>query len=351
MNIVVLAGGLSPERDVSLTSGSLIANALIAKGHRVLLLDPYLGTTLDSEPLSLFTSKPYPPHAVQTTEPDLAALRAMTDQGDARIGKNVALLCQAADIVYNALHGDAGEDGRIQGFLDCLGVTYTGTGALGAMLAMDKDIAKTLLSAAGIATPRGIVFDPSDPNAAQTILKEIGLPCVIKPCSCGSSVGVSMVDCADELHAAIALGAKYEHRLLAEVKLVGRELTVGFLEGVTLPPMEIIPKHGFYDYQNKYQAGMTEELCPAPLSDDICAYVTDLTARGFAALHLDAYARFDFILTDDQTAYCLEANALPGMTPTSLLPQMAAHVGLSYDALCEYIVALAVKKKQEKQEK
>ncbi len=344
MNIVVLAGGYSPERDVSLTSGSLIANALISRGHRVLLLDPYLGTTLPTDPLTLFHSEPYEPYRVHAAEPDLAALRVCADNGSALIGKNVDVLCRAADVVYNALHGDAGEDGRMQGYLDCLGVRYTGTGAVGAMLSMDKDVAKTLLAAAGIPTPRGIVFDPRDESAYQKILDCIGLPCVIKPCSCGSSVGVSMVENEKELRDAIALGANYEHRLLAEVKIVGRELTAGFLDGVTLPPMEIIPKEGFYDYKNKYQAGLTEELCPAPLTEEQTALITELTARGFAALQLGCYARFDYILTADNTAYCLEANALPGMTPTSLLPQMAAYAGLSYEDLCEHIVQLAMKK-------
>lgn len=344
MNIVVLAGGYSPERDVSLTSGSLIANALIWRGHRVLLLDPYLGTTLPSDPDTLFQSEPYPVHSVKTAEPDLAALKAQADQGEALVGKNVDHLCRRADVVYVALHGGAGEDGRLQGYLDCLGVPYTGTGALGAMLSMDKDIAKTLLSAAGIPTPHGIVFDPTDESAADRILAEVALPCVIKPCSCGSSVGVSIVEDETQLRDAIALGSQYENRLLAEVKLLGRELTVGYLQGVTLPPMEIIPKEGFYDYKNKYQAGLTEELCPAPLTEAETAYVTKLTARGFAALQLSGYARLDFILTPDGTAYCLEANALPGMTPTSLLPQMAAYAGLTYEDLCEYIVQLAARK-------
>ena len=344
MKIVVLAGGYSPERDVSLTSGSLIANALIGRGHRVLLLDPYLGATLPADPENLFQSKPYPVYSVKTAEPDLVLLKAQADQGNALVAKNVDVLCRMADVIYNAQHGGAGEDGRMQGYLDCLGVPYTGTGALGAMLSMDKDIAKSLLSAVGIPTPRGIVFNPADANAADRILQEIGLPCVIKPCSCGSSVGVSMVEDETQLRDAIALGAQYENRLLAEVKLIGRELTVGYLDGVTLPPMEIIPKQGFYDYKNKYQAGLTEELCPAPLTEEQTAYVTELTARGFAALHLDGYARLDFILTPDGTAYCLEANALPGMTPTSLLPQMAEYAGLSYPDLCEYIVQLAVRK-------
>jgi D-alanine-D-alanine ligase len=156
-------------------------------------------------------------------------------------------------------------------------------------------------------------------------------------------VGVSIVETSEQLQAAVELGAGYEQRLLAEKKIEGRELTVGYLEGITLPPMEIIPKEGFYDYKNKYQPGCTEELCPAPISEQQTELLRDLTARGFAALQLGCYARFDYILTAEGVAYCLEANALPGMTPTSLLPQMAAFVGLSYGDLCQTVIDLAIK--------
>ena len=344
MKILVLAGGLSPERDVSLTSGSLIANALSQRGHEVLLLDPYLGTSVCGDPAAMFVRDGNYVHKVETAVPDLDALRAASGNGNALIGRGVAELCRAADVVYVAMHGAMGEDGRLQSYLDCLGVRYTGTGALGAMLSMDKDIAKLLLQAAGVPTPEWIVIDPRDPDVCDTVLSRVGLPCVIKPCSCGSSVGVSIVESAAALAQAIADGARYENRLLAEKKISGRELTVGYMEGIRLPPMEIIPKQGFYDYKNKYQSGLTEELCPAPLSEQQTEMLQALTARGFAALHLDGYARLDYILDAQGTAWCLEANALPGMTPTSLLPQMAAYAGLSYPDLCEYIVSLALKK-------
>ncbi|MBQ7319671.1 MAG: D-alanine--D-alanine ligase [Clostridia bacterium] len=344
MRILVLAGGLSPERDVSLTSGSLVANALSQRGHEVLLLDPYLGTEIEGDPAALFVCDGSYVHGVDTQIPDLEALRAAAGNGDALIGRGVDVLCRAADVVYLAMHGDMGEDGRLQSYLDCLGVRYTGTGALGAMLSMDKDISKLLLRAAGVPTPDWIVIDPRDAGAADRIVREIGLPCVIKPCSCGSSVGVSIVESADALASAIAAGGKYENRLLAERKINGRELTVGYMEGFTLPPMEIIPKEGFYDYKNKYQSGLTEELCPAPLTEQQTAMLQALTARGFAALHLDGYARLDYILDADGVAWCLEANALPGMTPTSLLPQMAAYTGLDYGTLCETIIKLAFQK-------
>lgn len=345
MNIVVLAGGLSPEREVSLTSGSLIANALMQKGHAVCLLDVYLGTELSGDPIALFRTEGDYHHTVSTEVPDLAALKAESGNGDALIGKNVLPLCQAADVVFLALHGGMGEDGRLQAWLDCNGIRYTGTGSLGAALSMDKEISKVLLRAAGVATPDWIVVRPAyETNAGSRILSEIGLPCVVKPCSCGSSVGVSILENEEELDKALCEGALWEHRLIVEKKIVGRELTVGILGGRALPPIEIIPKEGFYDYKNKYQGGLTLELCPAPLRDDQTKAVQAATLDAFQALHLDCYARIDYIMDEDDVMWCLEANALPGMTPTSLLPQMAAEIGLDYPALCEEIIRLSLDK-------
>ena len=345
MNIVVLAGGLSPEREVSLTSGSLIANALMKNGHRVLLLDVYLGMDLEGDPLSAFCSEGDYHHAVSTEVPDLVALKVQSGNGDALVGKNVLTFCRAADVVFLALHGGMGEDGRLQAFLDCNGIRYTGTGSLGAALSMDKEISKILLRAAGVATPDWMIIRPAyETDAKARVLREIGLPCVIKPCSCGSSVGVSIVHTENELDAALALGAAWEDRLIVEKKIVGRELTVGILGGRALPPIEIIPKEGFYDYKNKYQGGLTLELCPAPLRADQTIKVQQATVHAFEALHLDCYARIDYIMDEADVMWCLEANALPGMTPTSLLPQMADEIGLDYGALCEEIIRLSFEK-------
>lgn len=349
MNIVVLAGGWSPEREVSLTSGSLIANALMRNGHGVLLLDAYLGMPLEGNPLSLFrhAGDPEYHYRVGTRVPDLEALRKESGNGQALIGQNVLTICHAADVVYNAMHGDMGENGTLQGFLDCEGICYTGTGAIGALLSMDKDLSKRLLRDAGIATPDWILVRPDrESDVCDRVAGEIGFPCVIKPCSCGSSVGVSMVEDATALTEALTLGARYEETLLVEKKIVGRELTVGYLDGEALPPIEIIPKEGFYDYRNKYQNGCTLELCPAPLSEQATQKVQSLTLRGVKALRLEGYARFDYIMDAEGTMWCLEANALPGMTPTSLLPQMAAARGMSYEALCECIVRMATEKKK-----
>lgn len=344
MNIVVLAGGWSSERDVSLTSGSLVANALMQKGHRVVLVDTYLGVEVTGDASELFRNDTSYRYSVSASVPDLCALKAQRGEGDGLIGKNVWELCQCADVVFNAMHGGMGEDGTIQAWLDCHGFCYTGTGALGAALSMDKDVAKKLLRAAGIDVPHGIVICPGTrENACQRVLDEVGLPCVVKPCCGGSSVGVSMVDTPEQLQAALENGAAYGERLVIEQKIVGRELTVGVLGGKALPPVEIIPHEGFYDYHNKYQGGCATELCPAPLTDEQTRKIQELTLQGFGALHLEAYARFDYLMDATGRFWCLEANALPGMTPTSLLPQMAQAEGMDYGSLCEEIVRLALK--------
>lgn len=337
MNIVVLAGGYSPEREVSLLSGSLIANALIENKHRVLLLDVYEGIpTLPSDPRTLFTEEKLKVHPISETVPDLKALRERCRNGDALIGKNVLKLCALADKVFLALHGAMGENGQLQATLDSYGISYTGSGYAGSLLAMDKDLAKRLLRDAGVPTPDWVYFDVHTERAR---VREIGLPCVIKPCDCGSSVGVSIVETEKELQAALDEAAKWGSRVLAERKITGRELTVGILDGETLPVVEIIPREGFYDYRNKYQ-GTTEEICPADLAPEIAARASSYAKIGFSALRLGGYARFDFLLDATGEVWCLEANTLPGMTPASLLPTAAKAAGISYNELCERIVRL-----------
>lgn len=337
MKIVVLAGGLSPERDVSLTSGSLIANALMKRHHRVLLLDVYEGMpTLPDDPDTLFRADGHYAHHVEQTVPDLDALRTRCGNGNALIGANVLKLCAMADKVFIALHGSMGENGQLQATLDSHGIRYTGSGYAGSLLAMDKDIAKRLFRDAGVPTPDWMYFDLRQ-GSREELAERIGLPCVVKPLDCGSSVGVSIVESAEELDKALAEAARWGTRAVVEKKITGRELTVGILHGKTLPAVEIIPESGFYDYQNKYQ-GTTREVCPAEIPEEVAARAAALTQKGFAALRLSDYARFDFLLDADGGLWCLEANSLPGMTPTSLLPQAAAAAGISYEELCERIV-------------
>ena len=345
MKLVVLCGGLSPEREVSLTSGSLIAGALVRRGHEVCLLDLYTGRAIDGTAPE-FSTAPVPPHEVSRRIPDLEALKVATGLGDRRIGPGVLRLCREADAVFIALHGDVGENGQLQAALDMEGIPYTGSGYDGSLLAMDKDLSKQILAHAGVPTPRWLYVKVSDgvDKAADAIEQTIGLPCVIKPCACGSSVGVSMPETREALISAIQAVSVYQDTLLAERKIEGREVTVSVLDDRVLPAVEIIPLQGFYDYENKYQAGLTREVCPAEISDDTVDALERMSRRAFEVLRLQGYARFDYIIDADGTPWCLEANTLPGMTPTSLLPMAAAAVGISYDELCETMVSMAVNK-------
>ena len=318
MKIVVLAGGLSPEREVSLSSGTLIANALIGRGHRVLLLDVYRGMQeLPVDTGALFRDTPYPPHTVTERVPDLERLRQEVGIGNALVGPNVAALCREADRVFLALHGAMGENGQLQAYLDSQGIGYTGSGYAGCLLAMDKELSKRLFRDAGIPTPEWVWFD-TESGSADALSARIGLPCVVKPNDCGSSVGVSIVETREALREALAEAAKWGRRVLVEKKITGRALTVGVLDGRALPPVELIPE----------------------LPADVTARLSALSLTAFEVLRLSGYARFDYILDADGTPWCLEANALPGMTPTSLLPQEAAAVGIDYPELCERILRL-----------
>ncbi|MBQ2511930.1 MAG: D-alanine--D-alanine ligase [Clostridia bacterium] len=344
MKIAVLAGGLSPEREVSLSSGSLIANALAERGHLTALADVYFGIPAGTDPESLFTSGQRPVYKIGNKAPDLAAVKAAAGGREALIGDGIIELCRAADVVFIALHGAMGENGMLQATLDCCGIRhYTGTGYVGALLSMDKDIAKKLMSGAGVPVPEGIYFDvrTGDPGL---IAEKIGFPCVIKPVSCGSSVGVSRVFSERELQAAIAAASVYEDMLLAEKMIQGRELTCAILDGRALPPVEIIPKSGWYDYSNKYKSGAVSEICPAGITPEQTAEISRLAELAFSALRMEMYGRADFILDGEGNFYCLEMNALPGMTPTSLLPKEAAAAGIGYADLCCMLAELAAMK-------
>ena len=340
MKIVVLCGGLSNERDVSITSGSCVARSLRERGHSVVLLDMFLGYGGDcSDPTKLFDEQQQDlRYSVGEETPDIASLIASGD--GSRLGKNVISICRAADIVFLALHGEDGEDGKIQATLDMYGVKYTGSGYLGSALAMNKELSKTLFNAAGIPTAPAITL-----RKGEGIQASPWIPCVVKPCYGGSSVGTSIVRTQEEFSAALEFAFKYEDDVLVEKYIKGRELTVGVMDGKAMPSIEIVLKNGWYDYKNKYQAGFAEEICPAPISAEDEERLGRLAERVSKALMVDVYCRADFIMDDDDgEIYCLEANTLPGMTPTSLVPQMAAEQGMSYGELCEKIITLSMRK-------
>lgn len=342
MNIVVLCGGLSAERDVSITSGAMAAKALRRRGHNAVLVDLFFGYRYPyKKPTDIFTAGfEDDVAAIGETAPDLAAVRASRGQETgSRMGDNVLEICRAADIVFLALHGEDGEDGRVQAAFDLAGIRYTGTGHVGSTLAMNKAIAKQLFIQNGILTPRGIVAARG--GAAP---ENVGFPCVVKPCNGGSSVGTSIIADEADYMDALALAFQYDDRAIVEQYIVGRECDVGVIAGRALPVIEICPKSGFYDYKNKYQSGLTDEYCPADLPPEVTERLQRTAEAVFRALMLEVYARMDFIVDERGDVYCLEANTLPGLTPTSLLPQEAAAVGMDYDALCEMIIRESLKK-------
>ena len=342
MNIVVLCGGLSNERDVSLTSGSGVARALHRRGHKVLLLDLYLGYEKKFENAAAVFSNndTLLEHSVKEEAPDISKVRALRGEDGSRIGPKVIELCRAADITFLALHGEEGENGKVQATLDLFGVKYTGSGYLGSALAMNKALSKNLFRKNGIATPDGITVSKKD-----AVHKNVGFPCVVKPCSGGSSVGTSIARSEAEYETALSDAFRYEDKVIVERFIKGRELTVGVIDGKAMPVIEIIPKSGFYDYKNKYQAGATIEICPAPIDAETTKRVQNLAEQVMEALMIDAYCRSDFLWCEETgEIYCLEANTLPGMTPTSLIPQMAQALGMDYGALCERIIEVSLEK-------
>lgn len=342
MKIIVLAGGLSTERDVSLASAAGICRTLLEKGHDAFLLDVFLG--LEDAPENLEDVFTLPGHGLEiagnigTAEPDLAAVKASrADRSDCFLGPNVIELCRLADITFLGLHGGEGENGKLQATFDLLGIRYTGPDSLGCAVAMDKGFTKQVFIQSGIDTPAGTCLHKS---SADHSVESMGLsfPVVVKPCSGGSSIGVYIVNNESEYEEALEKSFRYEDEVVIEEYIKGREFACGVIDGEALPPIEIIPKTGFFDYANKYQADATLEVCPADIPEEIDRRMRDLTVRAFRALKLNVYSRADFLLDEAGNLYCLEMNTLPGMTAASLLPKEAKAAGIEYGDLCELII-------------
>lgn len=344
MNIVVLCGGLSMERNVSITSGTLICKALRTLGHRAVLVDMYFGLEDVDVPLAeIFDRLPELKEASVAAEaPDLEQVRSQRRwKSSSKIGQGVLELCQMADVVFLGLHGACGEDGRIQATLDLLGVPYTGSGFLGSALAMDKDLTKRIVAPLGVRTPAWRTLNFTEAQISEIAAAE-ALPVVVKPVDSGSSVGVAIAHTPAELEAALRQNLGLE-RVILEQYISGREIDVGVLDDCSLPSIEIIPKQGFYDYINKYQAGATVEICPSPIEPEVERRLGEIALTVHRALGLKAYSRSDYIVDASGEIYFLEINTLPGMTPTSLMPQEAAAAGVTYNELCQKIVDIALR--------
>ena len=340
MKIVVLAGGTSTEREVSLISGTGIYRALKERGHQVVLLDVYLGYEGDAE--NIFADPRDWSEGIESIKeesPDLAAVKALRPDGDKHFfGPNVMKICEQADVVFMALHGANGEDGKIQAVFELNGIPYTGTDHLSSAICMDKGLTKELFKAGGIPTPEGYSIRLGDE------VKNVKYPAVVKVNNGGSSVGVYFVNNDAELKEALEQAKAYDDGVVIEQYIKGREFTCGLIDGHALPLVEIEPLQGSYDYKNKYQPGMTKETCPANLSKEKTEEIQRTAEAAWKVLRLRSYARMDFMMDGDGTIYCLEANTLPGMTPISLLPQEAAATGMSYPELCEKLIEVSLKK-------
>ncbi len=333
MNVAVVLGGTNEERNVSLATGRAVVAALREQGHEIVAVDPAHGAVLPEEEARMLGG------AVGADPPGIEELARL---GSSAVGAALADLpaVRRADVVFLALHGEFGEDGTVQGLLDLAGVAYTGSGCLGSAVAFDKRISKELFAFAGVPTPEWT-------RASATpgeIVEELGLPLVVKPASGGSTVGLTVVREEDNVESAIELAARYDDDVLCEAFIPGRELTVAILESEALPPVEIIPSHEIYDYECKYSAGMSRYEAPADLSPVETERLQDLAVRAYRALRQTSYSRVDFRRAEDGSFWCLEANSLPGLTSTSLVPKAAAAAGIGFPELCDRIARSAMRR-------
>ncbi len=330
MRVTVLTGGTSAERDVAIASAAQVVAALRGRGHQVSVVDTARGFVAQADEPQVLRG------SVGTTPPPIEQLIAL-ERGVLLSGLGNLPAVRDAEVLFLALHGGRGEDGTLQAVLDVVGIPYTGSGALGSAMAMDKDIAKRLFRTAGVPTPDWLMT----PVTAAEAGERLGWPLIVKPSKQGSTVGLTLVRAPEAFDAAVALAAAYDDEVLVEAFVPGRELTVGVLDGEALAVGEIVPRHEIFDYECKYQPGMAKEIFPADVPAALADECRRLGLLAHRALKLGGYSRVDFRLTAEGGLSCLEVNTLPGLTATSLLPQSARAAGLDLGALCERICRAA----------
>ncbi|HEV8128707.1 MAG TPA: D-alanine--D-alanine ligase [Candidatus Eisenbacteria bacterium] len=361
MKVVVLMGGDTPEREVSLRSGAGISKALAELGHEVTLLDTGTGRILPNPETALeLGSKPPAPLAVgaggpaktgatHPREDDESSRLPVPGAGAGNLDVYAKTIPRGADLVFIALHGGDGENGVLQAVLDLARIPYTGSGVLASAVSMDKSLSKRIFRDLGIPTPDWIELEaPAEsgarwrPAIGDAEIETLGgYPVIVKPNDQGSSVGISVVRTKAELLPAIEDARRYGRLILVESFIEGREVTVAVLEGRSFPVVEIEPEGGWYDYRHKYTAGASRYEVPAKLPPEITERILSLGRDACRALRVTGLARVDFRLSEDGTPYCLEVNTVPGMTETSLVPKAAAAAGLSYKELVRSIVESA----------
>ncbi len=345
MKVVVLCGGLSPERKISLQTGSRVCKALRTNGHAAILVDLFMGVepygeVYEKQPERLFRDlPPIEDMAFDGLPPNLEEVKAARkDQSASLFGAKVLFLCREAEAVFIALHGMNGEDGRVQATFDMLGIRYTGSGYVGSAIAMDKILTKQLLRPIGIPMAKDVVYYHVTTEQLPEIADQARVPCVVKTPGSGSSLGVYIIKKKEELLPALRECLKLSSTIFIEDFIEGREFTCAVLCGNALPSVEIVPKTDFYNYENKYAQGASDEFCPGRTTAATEQRMGELALQVHEALSLRTYSRSDFIVTNRDEVFFLEVNTLPGMTETSLVPQEAAAVGISFEELCEQIL-------------
>ncbi len=333
MKIGVLLGGTSAERDVSLVSGIAVARALEEVGHTVQAIDCAYGKRIiDFHTMGDSGIIRLNPSEIERKKKEL----------DRNIFNTIHyLMKEKVEVVFNALHGGYGEDGRISALLEMAGIPYTGSGPLASALGIDKHLSKVLFRASHIPTAEWITLSSPD-EADSGKVESLGFPLVVKPNNQGSTVGLTIIQNRKALLPALEKAFQYSQKAVVEEYIPGREITVAVLGEEPLPVIEIIPQGGFYDYEAKYQTGKTSYEVPAKLPPELTVSIQQASLEAFRSLGCRGYGRVDLRLRDDNRFFCLEVNTLPGLTPTSLVPKAAKAVGISFNELVERIVDLAV---------
>lgn len=341
MNVAVLCGGISTEREISIKSGANVCKALRSIGHNAVLVDAYFG--IDDPDIFEHSENDYDIEMEKYRLDSMtSSIKSYTLQGRPFFGKNVLYVCEQSDIVFMALHGKYGEDGLVQATLDLFCIKYTGSGYTASAIGMDKGVTKQIFLSKNVPTPKSIwIKENEDADFLKTGME---FPVVVKVCNGGSSVGVIIAKDEKEYNDAIYECFKLDSEILVEEFIEGREFSVGVFGSEALPVVEIIPKTGWYDYENKYEPGAVEEVCPAKISEELTKKMQQVAVDACNAVGCSPYARADIMMDASGNIYCLEVNTLPGMTETSLVPREAAAIGIDFPHLCEKIIEMSLEK-------
>jgi D-alanine-D-alanine ligase len=336
MNIAVIFGGISPERNVSISGGKAVCKALESLGHNVIPVDPAFGINGRAKAEELLKMDVLPP----VDDYRSFHTKNMIECVNSEIFDNV-------DIAFLVVHGQNCEDGKIQSLLQLRGIPYTGSGIKASAVSIDKITSKMMFTASGIITPPWVVVKKRDYenfDFYKEVRAELGSKLVVKPNDQGSTIGISVVTGGnlDDIKDAVFEASKYSNQVLIEKFIDGREITVGIVGDDVLPTIEIKPEGGYYDYEHKYTKGKTEYICPAEISEDIEEFTQDMAYLAFQVLGCEGFARADFRLDEDGQPFILEMNTIPGFTETSLVPKAAKAIGLEFPELCQKIIDITL---------